>query len=229
LNLRQLAAPGINAVKEHWRPIVLIQACFVVFVILYFSTGVLKGLPATIDGFKAKVGEFPFTIVTIWIVSLLVPELAKFVTRQPLTKHTWKSIVTRLAYFATIGFTLVFFYNWMNEVYGTSNDVLNVARKVLTDQFVYSALFSMPVAAITFLYEDSGFRFAEMVKRLKQGEFWKRYFPLMVTCLCYFGPVTVVMYSVPLALQFPLAMCAQAAWGIIVVSVGSREDEGHAS
>lgn len=224
LKLRELAQPGIDAVKKNCRPIILIQACFVVFVILFFATDVLKGLPNAIDGFKAKVGELPFAVGTIWIVSLIVPEIAKFVTRQPVTKHTWKSIVTRLIYFATIGITITFFYKWMNVAYGTSVDLVNIAKKVLTDQFGYSFFFSMPIAAMTFLFEDSGFSGSEWLRRMKKGEFWQRFFSLMVTCLCYFGPVCIVMYSVPLALQFPLAMTAQAAWGIIVVSVGSQNE-----
>ena len=76
------------------------------------------------------------------------------------------------------------------------------------------------------MFQDTNFSVSKTVEGLKQGEFAKRFMPLLVTCWMYFGPVTIAMYSLPVELQFPLAMAAQAAWGIIVVAVGSHNQPG---
>lgn len=227
MNVRALAAPGIGAVKDNWRPIVLIQICFVVFVALFYSLPSLQSLPDRISDFRAAVTRPVFVIGSIWLVSILVPEIAKRLTGQKPIPLTWKDVVLRMVYFAVVGMAVDSLYNWMDVAYGASNAAhgLNysaVVKKILTDQFVFSPLVSMPLAALTFLYQDSGFSASSSMDRLRRGGFWKRFFPLLMTCWMYFGPVTIAMYCLPVGLIFPVAMTANAAWGIIVVAVGTH-------
>ena len=219
-----MTAPGIKAVKDHWRPIVLIQFCFVVFVILYYTIPSMHDLPTRVTEYRTKVGPLVFVIGSIWFVSIVVPELAKLVTRSKTEPITGKDVVLRMIYFAAIGISIDLLYSWMGRVYGSEAKLDVVAKKVLTDMLLYTPLFSMPLAVVTFLFRDTGFSVAKTIKGLKQGEFPKRFMPLLVTCWMYFGPVTIAMYSLPVVLNFPLAMAAQAAWGIIVVAVGSHEE-----
>jgi hypothetical protein len=224
LNLKSLIAPGIKAVKDNWRPIVLIQVCFLIFVILYYTVPSIQGLPDKIDGFKRSVGAIPFVLGVIWFVSIVVPEIAKRITGQKVEPIGWKDLVLRMVYFASIGISINWLYDWMNVFIGSDVKIGTVMKKILVDQLIYSPLISMPLATLTFLYRDTKFSTAKSTEKLKQGEFPKRYFPLLMTCFMYFGPVTIAMYSLPLGLTFPVAMTAQAAWGIIVVAVGSHKE-----
>ena len=210
----------------------LIQVCFLVFVILYYTLPSLQSLPDQLDNIRRTVTPKIFVVVSIWFVSIVVPEIAKRATRQKVEPITWQDVVLRMVYFAIVGIAVDALYNWMDAAYGASKGEhgLNlgpVVKKVLTDQFLFSPLVSMPLAAITFLYKDKDFSFSETGKALRAGEFWRRFFPLLMTCWMYFGPVTIAMYSLPLGLVFPVAMTANAAWGIIVVAVAShRPPEG---
>ena len=223
MNLRSLTAPGIKAVKDNWRPIVLIQVCFLVFVVLYYSVPSLQNLPNQIDAFKKSVGPFTFVVGVIWFVSIGIPEIAKRVTGQKTDPLTWKDLILRMVYFATIGISINLLYDWMNVALGSDVHLGTILKKLAMDQLVYSPFFSMPLAVLTFLYRDTKFSTQKSIAMLKNGEFWRRYFPLYATCIMYFGPVCIAMYSLPLGLTFPVAMAAQAAWGIIVVAVGSHE------
>ena len=223
MNLKSLTAPGIKAVKDNWRAIILIQICFLIFVVLYYTVPSMHDLPIRVTEYRAKVGSAIFVVGTIWFVSIVVPEIAKLVTRSEAKKLTWKDLVLRMVYFAIIGLSVDALYVWMGNTYGREAVLSTVIKKVLTDMLVYSPGFSMPLAVITFLYQDSLFSTQKTLAGLKKGEFAKRFMPLLVTCWMYFGPVTIAMYSLPVELQFPLAMAAQAAWGIIVVAVGSQE------
>ena len=223
MNLKSLTAPGIKAVKDNWRAIILIQICFLIFVVLYYTVPSMHDLPIRVTEYRAKVGSAIFVVGTIWFVSIVAPEIAKLVTRSEAKKLTWKDLVLRMVYFAIIGLSVDALYVWMGNTYGREAVLSTVIKKVLTDMLVYSPGFSMPLAVITFLYQDSLFSTQKTLAGLKKGEFAKRFMPLLVTCWMYFGPVTIAMYSLPVELQFPLAMAAQAAWGIIVVAVGSQE------
>lgn len=222
MNIKALASPGIKAVKDNWRAIVLIQACFLAFVILFYTVPSFKSLPDSVESFRNKIGPQIFVVTTIWFVSIAIPEIAKRVARQKIERITWKDLLLRLIYFAVIGLSVDYLYTWMGSAYGTGPTLAPIAKKVATDMFLYSPLVSMPLAAITFLYRDMDFSWERTSKALKRGEFWRRFFPLLMTCWMYFGPVTLAMYSLPVALNFPVAMAANAAWGIIVLSVGSN-------
>lgn len=223
LNLRSLAAPGIKAVKDNWRAIVLIQICFLAFVITYYAVPSMHSLPQQIEAFRNKIGPKVFVVGTIWIVSILVPEIAKLVTKSGSEKMTIKDLILRMVYFAAIGISVDYLYQWMGVAFGQGPHFDVIAKKVAVDMFLYSPFVSMPLAAITFLYRDMDFSWMRTVEALKQGEFLKRTMPLLVTCWMYFGPVTMAMYSLPVELNFPVAMAANAAWGIIVVAVGTHK------
>ena len=222
MNFRSLAAPGIKAVKDNWRAIVFIQICFVAFVIIYYTVPSMQALPQHVENIRNKVGPKIFVVGLIWFVSIAVPEIAKRVTRTKADPITWRDLILRMVYFATIGLTVDALYTWMGAAYGNTLNFSTVAKKVLTDMFLYSPLVSMPLASITFLYRDMDFDWPRTKAALKQGEFWRRFMPLLVTCWMYFGPVTMAMYSLPVVLNFPVAMAANAAWGIIVLAVGAN-------
>jgi len=217
-------APGIKAVKDNWRPILLIQFCFLVFVVLFYTVPSFQNLPDLIDAFKTSIGPPTFVVGMIWFVSIIIPEIAKMLTGIKGEKLTWKDLVLRMVYFATIGISINMLYDWMNVAIGNDVSPGSIAKKLAIDQLIYSPFFSMPLATLTFLYRDTGFSFEKAIAKLKQGEFWRRFFPLYATCIMYFGPVGIAMYSLPLGLTFPVAMAAQAAWGIIVVAVGSHKE-----
>ena len=186
MNFRSLAAPGIKAVKDNWRAIVFIQICFVAFVIIYYTVPSMQALPQHVENIRNKVGPKIFVVGLIWFVSIAVPEIAKRVTRTKADPITWRDLILRMVYFATIGLTVDALYTWMGAAYGNTLNFSTVAKKVLTDMFLYSPLVSMPLASITF------------------------------------GPVTMAMYSLPVVLNVPVAMAANAAWGIIVLAVGAN-------
>jgi hypothetical protein len=217
-------APGIKAVKDNLRPIVLIQFCFLIFVVLFYTVPSMQNLPDKIDAFKKSVGPLYFVVGMVWFVSIIIPEIAKRVTGLKGDRLTWKDVVLRMVYFATIGISINMLYDWMNVAIGSDVSPVTIVKKLAIDQLIYSPLFSMPLATLTFLYRDTNFSTEKSIAKLKQGEFWKRFFPLYATCIMYFGPVGIAMYSLPLGLTFPVAMAAQAAWGIIVVAVGSHKE-----
>jgi hypothetical protein len=206
------------------KPIILIQICFLVFVVLYYAIPSWQSLPETIRSFREKWG-LVFTLGSVWVASLVVPELAALVTRHERPKTSFAGLLVKLAYFGFIAIAVDTLYIFLSQQLGDKPSLGVVVAKIAFDMLVFSPFLSMPVAALTFMWIDSGLSGAAMRQKLAEGDFWKRYFPTLVTCWMYFGPVTVALYSLPLALNFPVSMAAQAAWGLIITSVGSRSVE----
>lgn len=206
------------------KPIFLIQICFVVFVVLFYTVPSWRGLPQTIDGLRAKYGLW-FPLISVWTVSIGVPELAQLLTRNRVRPFSLEELAGKLVYFGFIGLALEFLYSWLDRLLGSELTLGVVIFKVAFDMLVFSPLLSMPLATLTFLLIDNGYSLSVVREKLAAGEFWKRYFPTLVTCWMYFGPVVIAMYSLPKALNYPVAMAANAAWGLIVTTLGSRSVE----
>jgi hypothetical protein len=206
------------------KPIILIQICFLVFVVLYYAIPSWQSLPETIRSFREKWG-LVFTLGSVWVASLVIPEIAAIVTRHERPKTSFAGLLVKLAYFGFIALAVDTLYIFLSHQLGDKPSLGVVVAKIAFDMLVFSPFLSMPVAALTFMWIDSGLNFAAMRQKLSEGDFWKRYFPTLVTCWMYFGPVTIALYSLPLALNFPVSMAAQAAWGLIITSVGSRSVE----
>jgi len=221
IDVKALAAPGLASMRAARRPIILIQICFLVFVVLYYAIPSWQTLPETIRAFREKWGLI-FTLGSVWVASLVIPEIAARVTRHERPKTSFAGLLVKLAYFGFIAIAVDTLYIFLSQQLGDKPSLGVVIAKIAFDMLVFSPLLSMPVAALTFMWIDSGLRFPVMRQKLAEGDFWKRYFPTLVTCWMYFGPVTIALYSLPLALNFPVSMAAQAAWGLIITSVGSR-------
>ncbi len=224
IDVRTLAAPGLASMRAARKPIILIQICFLVFVVLYYAIPSWQSLPETIRSFREKWG-LVFTLGSVWVASLVIPDIAAIVTRHERPKTSFAGLLVKLAYFGFIALAVDTLYIFLSHQLGDKPSLGVVVAKIAFDMLVFSPFLSMPVAALTFMWIDSGLNFAAMRQKLSEGDFWKRYFPTLVTCWMYFGPVTIALYSLPLALNFPVSMAAQAAWGLIITSVGSRSVE----
>ena len=214
--------PGLDAIKSNWRAILFIQIIAVAFVFLYYQVPALQTLPAKVDELKARYGVF-FLFVSIWTVSIVVPEIAKLITRQKEHKLTARDFAFLAVYYALLGLFLENFYILLTQFIGTGTDLKTVIIKIAIDQLVMSVFFTMPYVTSFFLWRDSGYNFAQMQERVRQGEFWQRYFPTLITCWMYFGPMTIVIYTLPTALNYPVSMAANAAWSLIMVAMGTRK------
>jgi hypothetical protein len=67
------------------------------------------------------------------------------------------------------------------------------------------------------------FNWSKTVGGLRNGGFAKLYWPLMVTCWAFWIPVLACVYSMPKDMQFVLFICANAAWSLLLVTMGTSK------
>jgi hypothetical protein len=221
-SIKDLAAPGLDAIRRNARPILLIQFLAAVFLICYYQFPSFKTLPPAADGLKSRYG-FWYLLVAVWVVSIVVPEIAKLVTRQTANRLRGRDFLFLAVHFGILGIFLDAFYVRLDKIVGHQVNVQTVIIKVAIDQLFMSILVTMPFATICFLWRDCNYSFSETRLKLKQGEYWVRFWPTLVTCWMYFGPFTIVIYSLPQALNYPISMAAEAAWSLILVTLGTSK------
>jgi hypothetical protein len=116
-----------------------------------------------------------------------------------------------------MGMTVDLLYRLMAVLFGPEPTPIVIAKKLLVDQLVYSPFFSMPVSIIVFVWQAAGYSPRETLRTLSKRGFIRRYPPLLIMCWCFWVPVLVAVYALPVNLQFLLFLCTEAAWSLLLV------------
>jgi hypothetical protein len=147
---------------------------------------------------------------------LVLPELAQRLTRTAKSVES-RELLFRAGFFAVIGVTIDGFYRLLAHILGTSNEWQVIVQKGLIDQLLFAPLVAIPISAVAFLWRDVGFDGAATLRGLRDGEFFVRYIPMLITCWGFWFPTLVAVFAMPVRLQFILYLFAQAAWSLLLV------------
>lgn len=223
--LARIFEPGRDAVVKNWRPFLAIQAACVVVVASYYAFAPVREAGSVLARWKFQ-GGLPFAAVSVAFAAVILPELARRLTRSPRDRPlTLADLVFQLGYFSFLGILLDLLYTVLARIVGAEPSLEVVLIKLTIDLTIFSALISMPLAVLLFAWRDADFSYAEARRILGGGGFLRRYSPVLVTCWAFWLPVLICLYSLPFGLQFVFSVLAEAAWCLLLVSTASRLPE----
>lgn len=196
----------------------LIQAAAIALVVLYFNSESVRTWSEWIAATKVKSGLLG-AFIAGGIAGGFIPELAKLATGRVKKfdqKHTigvlWAAFV-----YGLVGITVDLLYKAQAVWFGTGNDVGTLAIKVFVDMTAFTMLVSFPLAASLFAWWREGFKWS-----FWKGAFtWNFYKTEIASKLpigwAFWIPILTCTYALPLNLQFPFAILAEAAWSVLFV------------
>lgn len=227
--IAELTAPGIRSVRRNWPPIVLLQIAAAILLWSYFTQPGFREFLGEIARRKQQGGLIASALVGA-IGAGLMPEAAKIVTGK-LGKRDWawleKTAVTCFVY-AVTAILVDLFYRIQAAMFGTGNDAGTLAIKTAVDMLVFSPLLSIPVACVLFALYELRYDFRRLGGALREGFYRKTIAPSLVLCWFFWTPVLLCVYAFPTALQFPIAMLAEAAWSVLFVFMNTKADDSQA-
>lgn len=200
----------------------LIQATVVVLVVLYYTLPAAQAFGEVLSEWKARGGLW-FPALSTALAAGLLPEVARRLAGGPRTRpFSMGELAFQLGYFAFLGVLIDRLYWILGVLFGDDPTLVVVLTKLACDLIIFSALLSMPLAVFLFAWKDTGFRFGRTFQMLSGGEFRRRYVPTLVLCWLFWGPVLAALYSMPVSLQFMLALLAEAAWALLIVHMATH-------
>lgn len=217
-----------SPVQEAWAAV---RAVRVPFVAIQLAMLAVAGAYAVSSGFRESLqglaefrerGGFLFSAAGMVLAGVLVPELARKLSglRSEITNR--RLLLLYVVYFAALGALVAGLQDGMTVVLGDAQDLGGITARIVFDQAIFSPILTMPLAAGVFAWRDAEFRLAGIAEQLRSGELKRRYVRLLVTCWFFWIPVLVAVYAVPLLLQFPLALIAEAAWALLMLALERR-------
>ena len=108
--------------------------------------------------------------------------------------------------------------NWLGDV-ATPSVVLG---KILIDQFGYNVFFAVPFGVLTYEWKNSGISLQPVRDLLSWAHYRDKIIPTLIATWAVWIPLMAIIYSLPLALQFPLFGLALSFWVLLLTYMTNR-------
>lgn len=224
--LRDILRPGIEAVRAHWAPFVLIQVVAAALVIAYYQVPWLRQIAETPADWKARYG-FGFSFVGGFVAGGLVAELAKVVTgKVKRFDREWFGLLifAGIAYGIT-GIQVDLLYWGQAQIFGQGTDAVTMIKKTVADMALFASLISMPFMTSLFEWRRLGYSWSKLRAEWSNQFYRRKVLPSLIPCWAFWIPYVFCTYALPLKLQLVFAFLGEAAWSVLLVFILTREDQ----
>ena len=203
----------------------LIQLVAVLLVAAYHVSGAVRAACAALATMKSN-GGLAFAAASAAVAGGLLPEVAKVITdrgRNPLSGRGGE-VSFNVAFFAFNGVVVDVLYRVEARLFGTEASMGTIAEKTAFDQFVFNPVWLALIVAL-YAWRAHGFSLTATLSVLRTGgSFYKtRVVPLLLPSWCFWIPMVLIIYSLPVPLQFLLFVLALGAGSLILVVIAGAK------
>lgn len=214
---------GWEAARANARPALIIQAIMLALLVAFYTS------PATADWLE-KVAEFKrvhgvgFVVAASVTAGALLPEffLVLFFQRGRPHLRNLRNLLFTIPIWGFDGSLVDLLYrseaHWLGDVVALPV----VLGKICIDQFGYNVLFAAPFGVLTYEWKNNGIS----MRPVRDLFTWKHYrdkiFPTLLATWAVWIPLMAIIYSLPLALQFPMFGLALSFWVLLLTYMTNR-------
>src|SRR5436190_13504564 len=214
---------GWDAARANAKPALIIQAIMLALAIAFYANANVAEALRRLAEFKREQGLI-FIIVASVLAGAVIPEifLILFFQRGRPQRANLRNLAFTIPVWGFDGSLVDLLYrseaHWLGDV-ATAPVVLG---KLLIDQFGYNVFFAAPFGVLTYEWKNSGIS----VQPLRDLFTWRHYrdkiIPTLVATWAVWIPLMAIIYSLPLALQFPLFGFALSFWVLLLTYMTNR-------
>ena len=213
---------GLTAAKKNFGPGLLLQGFALAMVLLYYFHAPTRQLLLTIPEFQQRLGIF-FPILSTAFFGGFIPFLFLTVRKEIAPGRRVANLLFLLGFWALNGLIIDFLYKAQAMMFGDQADVITVVKKVCFDQFVFSAFWSAPFATVAMHWKECDFSFREAKARFKRETFAVELPSILISLWAVWIPTVAIVYSLPLALQFPLFNIVLCFWSLMLTTLSHND------
>ncbi len=224
-HVSQLLRPGWEAFRTYWPLFIVIQIMALGVLLSYYLLEGTASFYAWVGRVKTEGGWLFAGFATV-VSAGVVPELLKSLLRPAhVPRPSRGEVLHQLALWFIVGCNVYFFYKLQAYLFGEGTDWLTVIKKVLVDQLLFTPWFNLPIVAAWYLWREKSYNVTLLVRSLDRYFYRERVLPIWATALLFWPVMLLIVYSLPADLQFPLFLCANAAWSILMIFILRRQGE----
>ncbi len=214
---------GWEAARANAKPALIIQAVMLALAIAYDTNSATADALRHLAEFKRAHG-LGFVIIASIAAGALIPELFLILFFQRGRPHfrNLHNLAFTIPVWGFDGSLVDLMYR--AEAYWLG-DVANfpvVLAKICLDQFGYNIFFAAPFGVLTYEWKNSGISLQPVRDLFTWRHYRDKIIPTLLATWAVWIPLMAIIYSLPLALQFPLFALALSFWVLLLTYMTNR-------
>jgi hypothetical protein len=220
---RHPLALGWEAIRANIIPPLILQALMLSIFVGYHVSPTCAAALKQLAGWKQEHG-LAFVILSTVTVAALLPELLLILLFQggrPRTQNL-RNLLFTAPMWAIDGVAIDLLYRGLAAVFGDAVTLPILAAKLSVDLFLFSVFFAAPYGVLAYHWKNSGYSFAALRESLTLYFYRAKIVPTLFMTWAIWGPLSAMIYSLPLALQFPFFSLALTFWALLLTYMTNR-------
>lgn len=222
--LREAITPIKLAFKANIKPGVILWLLMLLFFAAYLTNPAFNAGLGRVSALKISVG-YPFSFAVYVLSAALLPEILMIIFFQKgrIGIKNLRNFIFVGLLFGVIGILTDIFYSYQALWFGEAGGLKSLLFKALVDQGLYSPVANFLLVSIFFLREN-GIR-KEVIASILTLQFAiAKVLPVVVAGWCVWIPGVLLVYSMPTALQLPVASLILCFWVLIFTFVAGPKE-----
>ena len=214
---------GWEAARANAVPALIIQAFMLALLIAYYTNHRVSSALAGLAEFKRAHGLL-FVIVASITAGALIPELflILFFQRGCPTLRNLRNLLFTVPVWGFDGTLVDLLYRSEAAWFGDVVTLPVVAAKICVDQFGYNPAFAAPFGVLTYEWKNNGISAEPLRQLFTISHYRDKIIPTLLATWAVWIPLMAIIYSLPLALQFPLFGLALSFWVLLLTYMTNR-------
>jgi len=214
---------GWEAAKANAVPALIIQAIMLALLIAFYVSPAAAAALEKLAQFKREHG-LTFVIVASITAGALIPELFLILFFQGGRPHrgNLRNLLFTIPVWGFDGSLVDLLYRSEAAWFGDVVTMPVVFAKICVDQFGYNPFFAAPFGVLTYEWKNRGVSTGPVRDLFTWKHYRDKIIPTLVATWAVWIPLMAIIYSLPLALQFPLFGLALSFWVLLLTYMTNR-------
>jgi len=216
-------ALGWEAARANAIPALIIQAFMLALLLAYYTDHTASAALCQLAEFKRTHGLL-FVIIASITAGALIPELflILFFQRGRPGLRNLRNLLFTVPVWGFDGTLVDVLYRSEAAWFGDVVTLPVVAAKICVDQFGYNPFFAAPFGVLTYEWKNNGISLAPLRQLFTSAHYRDKILPTLLATWAVWIPLMAIIYSLPLALQFPLFGLALSFWVLLLTYMTNR-------
>jgi hypothetical protein len=216
-------ALGWEAARANAVPAFILQAAMIALLVAYYVSPAAATALNRLAEYKQEHG-LAFVIVAAIAAGALLPELFVICFFQKGRPHMQnaRNLAFTIPTWGIDGILVDLMYRGMAAGFGDVVTFPVVLAKVCVDMFGYNPFIAAPSEVLVYEWKNTRISWSSVRRALTWEHYRDKIVPTLLATWAVWIPLVAVIYSVPLALQFPLFSLALTFWVLLLTYMTNR-------
>src|ERR1700737_2117735 len=214
---------GWEAARANAKPALIIQAFMLALAITFYKNSAVADALRNLAEFKRAHGLL-FVIGASVVAGAIVPEvfLILFFQRGRPQLENLRNLAFTIPVWGFDGSLVDLLYRAEAHWLGDAATLPVVLGKICIDQFGYNVFFAAPFGVLTYEWKNNGISLRPVRELFTWEHYREKIIPTLWATWAVWIPLMAIIYSLPLALQFPLFGLALSFWVLLLTYMTNR-------